>query len=104
MKFTDFLNEGYQPEEPPTVASHARRYTKIVPTTFYDADSLQHKIFVEVEVRVQDEKVLSVSPTRVKYDGRLVKYVQFLQAIPENNNQALHDPNEHLDVWSAWLE
>lgn len=105
MKFTEFLDEGFDPtDHPVTNESPASQRKVVVSTVFYDAGEQPRDIQVEAQVSHDGTKYTTIQPTRVKFNGKLVKYSQFLQAIPTNHNQALHDPEEHLDVWSSWIE
>ena len=104
MKFADFLREGYEPpplpENPPTT-NHRK---VLVSTAFCDAGGQHHPIQVEATVYECGDQVTKVKPSRVKHDGRLFEYTQFLYAIPAEGNQALHEPDECLDTWGYWVK
>jgi hypothetical protein len=104
MKFADFLQEGYVVSTPPELPPSTQHYTSIVSTSFRDAVGDQHQIQVETVIYNRGGQITSIHPTRVKHNGRLVEYAQFLYAIPDVGNQALHNPDEHIPEWSSWLE
>ena len=104
MRFKTFLTEVYEPESAAPSVSRAVSTTRILSTSFYDGQHQLQPIQVETEVTHDGDRVVKVRPLRVKYNGKLVRYEQFLQAIPNQNNQALFNPDEHIDTWSVWIE
>jgi hypothetical protein len=104
VRFKTFLTEVYEPEPAAQGVSRATMTTQILSTSFYDGQHQLQPIQVEAELTYDGDRVVKVRPLRVKYNGKLVRYEQFLQAIPTQNNQALFNPDEHIDTWSAWIE
>jgi hypothetical protein len=104
MKFTDFL-AGNIPQlhedAPPSTAPNNE--STVVQTQYYDANHQPVHIYVKADVTHTGNKVTRIQPSVVKWNGKIVPYDRFLQAIPELNNEALFEPMDHLDAWSAWI-
>jgi hypothetical protein len=103
MKFTEYLSGDLPQVQESTAVKPPTEHTTVVQTQYYDADHQPATIYVKVNFTQSNGTVGRVQPQVVKWNGKIVPYDRFLQAIPELDNEALFEPADHLDTWSMWI-